>query len=121
MNKIVKFHFFPILLAASVVFLYCNTIVYSGIKVYPRLITPGVTASNENAFFDFDDFSEPKPELKIFDLTGRVVRSIQVLNPMAIATGWRLVGTGKMTGAIWCFPAFIYTSGGTAPQRPAGL
>ena len=109
MNKLMDFKFVAVWLMVSAAVIYFNATAYAVIKVYPRLITPGIAATNENTFFDFDDFSEPKPELKIFDLAGRTVRSIQVLNPMAIATGWRLVWDGKDDGGNIVFPGvYVY-------------
>jgi hypothetical protein len=67
---------------------------FADLKVYPRIITPGTPPENEFVFFDFTDFDDPKPKLQIIDLSGRKVRSISILNPRPIATGWRVVWDG---------------------------
>lgn len=79
------------------------------IKVYPRLITPGASQDNNNVFFDFDDYDEPKPELKLFSVSGRLVRSIQVVNPAATTIGWRQVWDGRdENGSIVSPGVYIY-------------
>ena len=95
MNKIVDFSSLSVVFVAAILVLSFNLESHSAIKVYPRLITPGTSADNGNAFFDFEIFDEPKPELKIFDITGRQVKSTQILNPSATSTGWRFVWNGK--------------------------
>jgi hypothetical protein len=109
MNKIINFVFSPLLMINLAVLFLSGATASSDIKVYPRLITPGSAAQNESAFFDFSDFNEPKPELKIFDLTGRTVRSVQVLNPAAVASGWRFSWDGKDDGGKLVFPGvYVY-------------
>jgi len=109
MNKIINSRLLLALMLAAIISVSGNSLLFSGLKVYPKLITPGTPTTNENVFFDFDDFNEPKPELRIFDLTGRLIRSIQVLNPEAISSGWRLVWDGKDGNGNIVFPGvYIY-------------
>jgi len=95
MNKIVNFRYFSALILSAAVVACCSAVSYTAIKVYPRLITPGVSSSNEKVFFDYDYSDEPKPELTIFDMTGRQVKSIQVLDLFPTSSGWRVVWDGR--------------------------
>ena len=109
MNKIVNFRYFSVLILSAAFVVFCSAVLYSGIKVYPRVITPGFSSSNEKAFFDFDYFDDPKPDLKIFDMTGRQVRSILVLEPAATSTGWRVVWDGRDDNGSLVLPGvYIY-------------
>ena len=106
MNKIVNIYLMALVVLVLVV---GKGLLYSDIKVYPRLVTPGAAFSNDNVFFEFEDYSEPKPVLTIFDLTGRIVKSFQVIDPIAVSTGWRLVWDGKDEGGNLVFPGvYIY-------------
>ena len=109
MNTIVKYLSRSSAIIAFFILFSGSRALYPGIKVYPRLFTPGTILTNENVFFEFGDFSDPKPVLTIFDLSGRTVRTIQVINPTAIATGWRLAWDGKDDGGNMVFPGvYIY-------------
>ena len=108
MNKLIDFAFIAIL---TFVFMLVSgdKLVYCAIKVYPRLITPGVPQANENVFFDFDEYNDPKPELRVFNMAGRLVRTIQVLNPSATVSGWRQIWDGKDDSGNIVYPGvYIY-------------
>ena len=87
------------LLFISAVFCFIVVILsvslFADLKVYPRIITPGTPPDNERVFFDFTDFDDPKPTLSIIDLSGRKIRSVSVLNPQPLVTGyWRVYWDG---------------------------
>ncbi|MBN1824253.1 MAG: hypothetical protein JW803_08045 [Endomicrobiales bacterium] len=78
----------------SISFCMCAQFLCADFRVYPRMITPGSPPDNETVFFEFEDFDDPKPELKIYDINGREVKMIPV-SPSAISLGWRLVWDGR--------------------------
>jgi hypothetical protein len=79
------------------------------LKVYPRIITPGLTAENDRVFFDFTDYDDPKPKLSIFDLNGRKIKDISALNPQPVITGWRLYWDGRDSGGNPVMPGvYVY-------------
>ncbi|MFH1369148.1 MAG: hypothetical protein ABII64_08480 [Elusimicrobiota bacterium] len=79
------------------------------LKVYPKIITPGSPPENEKVFFDFTDFDDPKPTLRIIDITGRKVRDILTLNPQPFSTGWRLTWDGRDENGSLVLPGiYIY-------------
>lgn len=82
---------------------------YADLKVYPRIITPGTPPENEKVFFEFSFFDEPKPTLRIIDITGRKIREISVLNPRPIAAGWIVTWDGTdENGSVVLPGVYIY-------------
>ena len=87
------------------------------LRVFPRILTPGSPPGNERIFFEFSDFDEPKPNLSIFDITGRKITDIAVLNPQAVITGWRIFWDGTDSEGTVVLPGvyiYIWNAAGKA-------
>jgi len=82
---------------------------WAEIKVYPRLITPGTPPYNEKVYFDFADFDDPKPILSIYDISGRKVREIAVLNPSVNGMLWQISWNGTDDSGTTVHPGvYVY-------------
>ena len=100
----------PVLTAFACLLLsFAANPLYADLKVYPRIITPGTPPENEKVFFEFSFFDEPKPTLRIMDITGRKVRDIPVLNPRPIVSGWIVSWDGTDENGSLVLPGiYIY-------------